>query len=60
MLDAGIKVKSVDITREWCKNGDENIDLTKYGIMVSPQERILKIEDENSCFKRELASMTSN
>ena len=60
MVDAGIKVKSVEIAREWCKNGDENgdVDITRYGIMVSPQERILKIEDENSCFKRELASMT--
>ena len=60
MVDAGIKVKSVDIAREWCKNEDANVDLTKYEIMISPQERILKIEDENSCFKRELASMTSN
>ena len=61
MVDAGIKVKSVEIAREWCRSGDENenIDMTKYGIMVSPQEKIMKIEDENSRFKRELASMTS-
>jgi DNA repair exonuclease SbcCD ATPase subunit len=61
MVDAGIKVKSVEIAREWCKNGDENgeVDITKYGIMTYPQEKIMKIEDENSRFKRELASMTS-
>ncbi len=61
MVDAGIKVKSVEIAREWCKNGNENgdLDMTKYGIMVNPQEKIMKIEDENSCFKRELASMTT-
>ena len=62
MVDAGIKVKSVEIAREWCKKEDSNgdVDMTKYGIMVSPQEKIMKIEDENSCFKRELASMTSS
>ena len=61
MVDAGIKVKSVEIAREWCKNGGENgeVDITKYGIMTYPQEKIMKIEDENSRFKRELASMTS-
>ena len=61
MVDAGIKVKSVEIAREWCKNGNENgdLDITKYGIMTCPQEKIMKIEDENSRFKRELASMTS-
>ena len=61
MVDAGIKVKSVDIARDWCKNGNENgnVDITRYGIMESPQEKIMKIEDDSCCFKRELASMTS-
>ena len=61
MVDAGIKVKSFEIAREWYKNGDENgdVDMTKYGIMVNPQEKIMKIEDESTRFKRELASMTS-
>jgi hypothetical protein len=31
----------------------------KYGIMNEPQQHILKIEDDNSTFRRELASMTS-
>jgi uncharacterized C2H2 Zn-finger protein len=62
MVNAGIKVKSFDIAREWYKNGDENgdVDITKHGIMVSPQEKIMTIEDDSCCFKRELASMTSN
>ena len=62
MVDAGIKGKSFEIAREWYKNGDEengDVDMTKYGIMVNPQEKIMKIEDESSRFKRELASMTS-
>jgi hypothetical protein len=58
MVDAGIKIKSVEIAREWYEE-DGNIDLMKYGIMVSPQERIMNIEDDSSSFKRELASMTS-
>ena len=61
MVDAGIQVKSFEIARKWYKNGDENgdVDMTKYGIMVNPQEKIMKIEDESTRFKRELASMTS-
>ena len=61
MVDAGIQGKSFEIARKWYKNGDENgdVDMTKYGIMVNPQEKIMKIEDESSRFKRELASMTS-
>ena len=62
MVNAGIKIKSVDIAREWYKNGDENgdVDITRYGIIASPQEKIMTIEDDSCCFKRELSSMTSN
>ena len=57
MVDAGIKGKSVKIANEWYNDGD--IDITKYEIMINPQESIMKIEDDNNSFKRELASMTS-
>ena len=59
MVDAGIKGKSVQIAQQWCKDEFENIDITKYQIMDIPQQLILKIDDDNSTFKRELASMTS-
>jgi len=61
MVDAGIKGKSVEIARKWYKDGevDGEIDISKYEIMNEPQKRILKIEDDSSSFKRELASMTS-
>jgi hypothetical protein len=37
---------------------DGVIDMTKYEIMNEPQQHILKIQDDSSCFRRELASMT--
>ena len=61
MVDAGIKIRSVEIATEWCKDGNRNgtTDVTKYEIMVSPQESIMEIEDNSSSFKRQLVSLTS-
>jgi len=61
MVDAGIKIRSVEIATEWCKDGNINgtSDITKYEIMVGPQESIMEIEDNSSSFKRQLVSMTS-
>ena len=61
MVDAGIKIRSVEIATEWCKDGNINgtSDVTKYEIMVGPQESIMEIEDNSSSFKRQLVSMTS-
>jgi len=55
----GIKGKTVRIAKEWTHDSDGNIDLMKYGIMVNPQESILKIEEDNNSFKRELAAITT-
>ena len=61
MVDAGIKIKSVEIATEWCKDGDRNgtTDVTKYEIMIGPQESIMEIEDNSNSFKRQLVSLTS-
>jgi hypothetical protein len=55
----GIKGKTVRIAKEWTHDSDGNIDLMKYGIMVNPQESILKIEEDNNSFKKELAAITT-
>ena len=55
----GIKGKTVRIAKEWTHDSDGNVDLMKYGIMVNPQESILKIEEDNNSFKRELAAITT-
>jgi hypothetical protein len=57
MVDGGIKVKSVEIAKEWYTE-EGIIDMTKYQIMHEPQQLILEIEDDSSTFRRELASRT--
>jgi hypothetical protein len=57
IVDGGIKVKSVEIAKEWYTH-EGIIDLVKYQIMDQPQQLILTIEDENTRFIRELASRT--
>ena len=59
IVNGGIKGKSVEIANRWYTDEDGGIDMMKYGIMNEPQQNILKIEDDNSSFRRELASMTS-
>ena len=59
IVSGGIKGKSVEIANSWYRDEDGGIDMMKYGIMNEPQQQILKIEDDNSTFRRELASMTS-
>jgi hypothetical protein len=57
IVDGGIKVKSVEIAKEWYTE-EGIIDITKYQIMHDPQQLILTIEDDSSGFRRELASRT--
>ena len=58
MVDAGIKKKSVEIAADWYKE-DDDVDVTKYEIMINPQEKILNICNDNNGFRRKLASITS-
>jgi len=60
IVSGGIKGKSVEIADRWYRDEDGEIDLMKYEIMNEPQKNILKIEDDSSSFRRELASMTSS
>ena len=59
IVSGGIKGKSVEIADRWYRDEDGEIDLMKYEIMNEPQKNILKIEEDSSSFRRELASMTS-
>jgi len=58
VVSGGIKGKSVEIANNWYRGEDGVIDMMKYEIMNEPQQHILKIEDDSSSFRRELASMT--
>jgi cell division protein ZapA (FtsZ GTPase activity inhibitor) len=58
VVNGGIKGKSVEIANRWYRDEDGVIDMMKYEIMNEPQQHILKIQDDSSCFRRELASMT--
>jgi len=58
LVNGGIKGKSIEIANNWYRDEDGVIDMMKYDIMNEPQQHILKIEDDSSSFRRELASMT--
>ena len=58
IVSGGIKGKSIEIANRWYRDEDGVIDMMKYEIMNEPQQHILKIQDDSSCFRRELASMT--
>ena len=58
VVNGGIKGKSIEIANRWYRDEDGVIDMMKYEIMNEPQQHILKIQDDSSCFRRELASMT--
>jgi len=60
MVSGGIKGKTVEIAERWYRDEDGEIDLMKFEIMNEPQKNILKIEEDSSSFRRELASMTSS
>jgi hypothetical protein len=59
IIDAGIKQKTVVVANDWYKDDEGKIDLEKFNIMLYQQQSILNIEDDNSCFKKELASITT-
>ena len=59
IVDGGIKTKATNISKEWYTDDEGNLDMTKFNIMLDPQQSILKLKDDNNTFKKELASLTS-
>ena len=59
IVDGGLKKKTFDITNEWYKDDNGNINIDKFNILKEKQQSILKIKDDNSSFKKELASLTT-
>jgi Skp family chaperone for outer membrane proteins len=59
ILNGGIRSRSADIGNEWCKDDDGDINMTKFDIMLEQQQSIMKLSDDNTSFKKELASITS-
>lgn len=59
IVDGGIKKKTVDIANKWYTDDGGGINMEKFDIMMCPQQSILKLNDDNNTFKKELASITS-
>ncbi len=60
IVNSGIKKKTIDIANEWCKDDyTGKINMDKFDIMINPQQSILKINDDNNSFKKELVTLTT-
>ena len=60
ILEGGIKKKSALIGNEWCKDDTGEINLNRFNIMLEQQKNIVNLSSDNSSFKKELASITTN
>jgi len=60
ILEGGIKKKSATIGNEWCKDDTGEINLNRFNIMLEQQKNIVNLSSDNSSFKKELASITTN
>ena len=60
ILKGGIRTQSSVIGNEWCKDDDGDININKLNIMIENQENIMRLSDNNSNFKKELATITYN
>jgi len=58
IADGGIKQKTVDISNKWYTN-EGDIDMEKFNLMMTPQQELLNIKNDNNTFKKELAAITS-
>ena len=58
ILKGGIRSQSAVIGNEWCKDDDGDININKLNIMMEHQESIMRLNDDNNSFKKELASIT--
>ena len=59
LLDAGLKIKSSDMTSKLWTNDDGTIDIDKFQLFVGKMNEIIMIKNDNSKFKNELATITS-
>ena len=59
IVDGGIKKKTVDVSNKWFTNDEGKIDMDKFNIMIEKQQNILKLDGDNTGFKKELVSITT-
>ena len=59
VIDGGIKKKTTDIATEWYTEDNGIVDQTKFNIMLNSQQNILKLQEDNNTFKKELVSITT-
>jgi hypothetical protein len=58
IVEGGIRKKTFDISNQWYKTDNGDIDMEKFNIILENQESILNLNNNNNTFKKELASIT--
>jgi hypothetical protein len=58
IVDGGIKKKTIDVSNEWYTDDKGGVDTDKFNLMIERQQNILKLQDDNNNFKKELATIT--
>ena len=58
IVDGGIKKKTIDVSNKWYTDDKGGVDTDKFNIMIEKQQNILKLQDDNTSFKKELATIT--
>jgi hypothetical protein len=59
ILVGGIKKKVIDVANDWYKDINGEVDIDKFNVMIEKQQNILKIEEDNNSFKKELVALTT-
>ncbi len=59
IVDGGIKKKTAEIANRWYSDDSGTIIIDKFDIMINPQQSIMKMNDDNTTFKKELVSLTT-
>lgn len=59
LVEGGITNKACDIAKEWWTDENGNTNSGKLEILLDKTESMIKLEDDNTIFKKELATITS-
>jgi len=59
LVEGGITNKACDIAKQWWTDENGNTNTGKFEILLDKTESMIKLEEDNTIFKKELASITS-
>ena len=59
LIDGGIKNKSLELAKEWYTADDGIVDKYKLQILLDKHDSLVKLDEDNSEFRKELISQTS-